>query len=177
MKIQLLVVALLAAVIITAGCVDNGEPSQDIPTNTYTGDGFTFQYPETWVELEAMVGEVEVGDPESANEAGELTTSLVVNQITLEEGRTFDQGVNDIRDLIEDEPSYELLAEQDLTIDGKQAKQFEVKFTEADEEYQGFFVIISNDNEVILVVGGSLVEDFSAQRANLELIINSVKFT
>lgn len=177
MKIQFLVVVLLAAVLVTAGCVDNGEQTQEVSTKTYTGDGFSFEYPETWVEVEAMIGEVEVGDPASANAAGELTTSLVVNKVELDPGRTFEQGVSDIRDMLEAEPDYELLAEEDLTINGKQAKQYEVKFSEAEDEYQGFFAVISNDNEVILVVGGSLVEDFPTQRSNLELIINSIRLT
>lgn len=177
MKIKLLVVALMAIVLVTAGCIGNGDQNQEINTKTYTGDGFSFEYPASWVETQAAEGEVQVGDPNSADATGELTTAINVIIVPLPEGRTFQQAVNEVRTTFEAEPDDEVLSEKDVTINGKNAKQFELKFTEEGTQYQGYFVFIPNDNSVLMLVGGSLVADFPAQKSNLALIINSAKFT
>ncbi len=175
MKIQLLVVALLALVLITAGCVDNGNQTTE-ETITYEAEGFSFQYPANWEEVPTLDDIIQVGDPASANEAGEFTTAMTINKVELEAGRSFQDATTDVRQALEADADYELIGERDLTINGQEAKEFEVKFQDNGMEFQGFFVLVSND-EVILAVGGSLVPDFPQQRENLQLIINSITFT
>ncbi|GAB4313266.1 MAG: PsbP-related protein [Methanobacteriaceae archaeon] len=198
MQIQIVVLALLVSVLLTAGCVDNGnntEPVPEIKTKAFSSEEISFNYPESWAESERLLflipnvsNNTEIAsfaDPSSKDETGDDTTGVVVNKIVLDAGDLFervDDLVNDFIQSFENNPSFQLLSTNNITINGIESKQ--VEFIDRDDgdnnpikSQYSVIVIPTSDNQAIIVTFYANASDFSRERPKFDIIKNSIKIS
>ena len=124
MKKYLPILCIMALVVLAAGCVDSGDDTSnqnipDIPSRTYSGEGISFEYPESWTtNLESLTPNtlVIVGDPDSQDDAGNINTLAVIQTTPLPDGQTLKETFDATYEAAASNSSFVVVSQRSLTI-------------------------------------------------------------
>ncbi|MDI6644684.1 MAG: PsbP-related protein [Methanobacteriaceae archaeon] len=179
MKKYLILIALLSAVVLASGCVDNGNQTTNqtsgIATKTYTNDtaGYSFEYPENWQQMPANVTGDAVGFRDESTGTNLIVSTLSTTQPTDEELTTF---------LTQLESQYgaqfegfDKVSSNTVTINGVKGIEIIFKSTSSGEQIQQRQVILFKDNVAYFLTFTAKASEYAKESANFDAVVNSFK--
>lgn len=184
MKKYIFVIALLAIVIAASGCTDTGnqtanQTKSNVPTKTYQNDQLSFEYPETWVEVNASSTPsvvVAVGDPKSADSNGNINTLTAIQKAPLPSGSTLKDTFDaTYQNFAQTETTYKMVSEGSITVNGisgyENIHTIDVKGVTKKERA----VWLEKNGTIYVILCGALPANFDTANADFNVIINSFK--
>lgn len=183
MKKILSILSIMVIVVLCAGCVDSGDGDSssnipDIPSRTYSGDGISFQYPESWttnLKSETPNTLAVVGDPKSQDADGNVNTLVVIQSTSLPSGQTLKETYDATYEEAASDPSFVQISEKTLIIDGLEAYENIHKVDVKGIQKKERAVWLEKNGIIYVILCGALPADFNAEQTNFDLIIFSFK--
>ncbi|MBU4534719.1 MAG: hypothetical protein KKF16_02545 [Euryarchaeota archaeon] len=182
MKKYFSILTIILLGVFAAGCVDSGEEgtsqTTDIPSQTFSGSGISFEYPEAWpsdLESETPNSLVVVGDPESQDANGSITTLVAIQSTTLPSGQTLKETFDATYSTAESNTNFESISQRSLTLNGVEAYENIHRINVNGVQKQERAVWLEKNGTIYVILCGALPADFDAQQKNFDLIINSFK--
>lgn len=150
-----------------------------ITPQNYNSNGISFEYPGTWIIATLNNSEnnsnsnvvVAVGDPNSAQ-----NTSVLAMVQKSEKSGTLEEIVNASKDELKKDWGAEMLSDNIITVDGRQAHDIIYK-TDGKTNKKERMVIFDKDETVYCIVLGGTASVFDIQKKNFDLIVNSFTVT
>jgi hypothetical protein len=164
--------AVILMVVTVSGCVTNEDKNNE--SNNYSTNGVSFQYPHSWgvATVNSPNGVAAVGDPNTVVN-GNPTTSVVIQKANT----TATSGLKNAYDQnyaqFFNNTGKTKVSEAHLTINGVTA--YENVYTSSEEgvakKYRA--VWLQKGSIIYVILCSARIEDFDAQQANFDLVINS----
>jgi PsbP-like protein len=191
LKEHIYVIILLASVVLVSGCVNQGNNTTINQTilsplsKTYTQNNITFEYPESWQELNSTEEDVIafVEDPLQKGPDGEANVFVQVMKKE-SKGAPLRKVYDEIRDGTQGTPGFQQISDQPITIDGLPAYELVAKATKKkaeepqknSEEYIRL-VVFEKDGFIYMIACGTRTPaNFNEQNRNFDLVITTFKF-
>ncbi|MGB9979777.1 PsbP-related protein [Methanobacterium sp.] len=179
-KYLILVISILALVVFTSGCTDNGNQTKQstVPTESYAVNGISFNYPDSWVELKNITTQnsiVAYGDPDSIDKpTNRVNTLVIVQKVPMPSGFTLKQFYDDTyAKFAAQDPSFQQISDSTTTVDGTTAYVNTHKIDVGRVQKEEKAVWLEKDGYIYIILMGSIPDAFSNQQANFDAIINS----
>lgn len=180
MKKYLLISTLICALILSSGCINNGNQTSGNSTNTtktFSFDDITFQYPKNWETLASQARDsvVAVGDPDTNDGSGKARVNVVVQKTVLPQDKTFLQYYNETyAQFASQNISYMQISEGTIVINGLNANENVYKVNLGGEKQQRA-IWIEKDGRIYIILCSAPVSEYNNQQANFDIIVNSFK--
>ena len=182
-KYVILVMAILAVVVFSSGCTTDGNQTSDqskVPTKSYSANGISFDYPESWVELKDIVTAnaiVAYGDPKSANaSSGNYNTLMIIQKYSMPSNATLKQVYDaTYSQAAAQNPTFQQISDTTTTVEGTTAYVNVHKIDTSGVQKQEKAVWLEKDGNVYIILMGALPDAFNSQQENFDTIVNSFK--
>ncbi len=172
-KYAIFVTMILALVIFTSGCTD----TQNQNTKTYSANGISFNYPDSWVPASTSVSNavVSFGDPKSVNAStGNVNTLLIVQKVAMPSNMTLKQAFDsNFAKVAAQNPSYQLIDNTTTTVDGTTAYINTHKINANGVQKEEKAVWIEKNGNIYVILMGTIPDAFNNQQANFDAVIKS----
>jgi hypothetical protein len=171
-KYALFIITILALVVFASGCTNQDK--------TYSKNGVSFTYPESWQEIMNVKTEfavAAVGDPDSVDQStGNVNTVVIVQKIPLPSGSTLKQDYDsNYARLAAQDPSYRVISENTRTVDGTTAYVNTHTVNVNGVQKQEEAVWLEKGGNIYVILCGTFPAVFESQQANFDMIINTFK--
>ncbi len=165
------IISVLVLIVAMSGCTSS---------NSYSGNGVSFNYPSEWKELNVsppnLVG---VGDPNSVdNQTKNVNTVVAIQKTAIPAGQTLKQVYDTTyQEFAQTDSSFKTVSDTTMTVDGTTAyvNTHLINVDGVQKQEQAVWLLKNGYAYVILC--GALPSQFSSQQANFNMIINSFKVT
>lgn len=169
----ILLVAILALVVFTSGCTN----TQNQTTKTYSANGISFNYPDSWVPASTSVTNavISFGDPKSVNAStGNVNTLLIIQKVAMPSNMTLKQAFDsNFAKVAAQNPSYQLIDNTTITVDDTTAYVNTHKINASGVQKEEKAVWLEKNGNIYVVLMGAIPDAFSNQQANFDAIMNS----
>ncbi len=181
MKKYLFGIILLSSIVLTSGCINNGNQTINNTQNntqTYNGDQFTFNYPANWQQIsgQAMNSTAAVGDPATADSNGNVQVNVVIQKAVKPSNETLQEYYNSTyaQFAAQKNLSYRQLSDGTIVVNGKTGLENVYQINSVTQE-QKRAVWIQNGSNIYIILCSAPVSQYDSQQANFNAIINSFK--
>lgn len=175
-----ILLALMVSVVLVSGCTTTTETNTtsvpDIPYKTYSSDEISFRYPESWTtELNVQTPNsiAAVADPASETSTGDLMTLVVIQSVPMPGNMTLKEVYDASYQSYAQEPSYQLISERTLTINGLTAYENIHKITIDGVTKQERATWLEKNGKIYVILCGTTPDKFDTENRNFDLITYS----
>jgi len=180
LKKNLLLLTLISGLVLVSGCINGGNQTTNNTNKTqlYSGDEFTFNYPNSWQQIQSMApnSTVAVGDPESADSNGNVPISVVVQKTIKQPGITLLSYYNSTyTQFAAQNLGYRPISEGTVLINGVNTLENIYYINSGGIQKQERAIWIQNNRIIYVILCSAPVSDFSSQQENFDIIVNSFK--
>lgn len=159
-------------VVLVSGCVTNEDKNNQ--TNNYTQNGVFFQYPHSWgvASVTSLNAVAAVGDPLTASN-GNPTTSVVIQKVN-------NTNFYDLKTAYEqnyvkffNNTGNTKVSEGNFILNNAQVYETVYTSSESGVKKKYRAVWLQKGSTIYVILASAKVEDYDAQQANFDLVINS----
>jgi len=179
MKKYLFLIALLVLVVMASGCISNQNQTNQSSTKTYSANGISFQYPNTWNLTDTITknATLQIESPDFQITNGNPTKG---NLVSISKD-TIPQGVNLTADNITKSLSTSIkksgvnATNETVNIAGVTATKFSFNDTVQNATANVWVIAFEKNNILYILTFASVGDDLQKAKQNFETIINSFK--
>ncbi|MGZ7067500.1 MAG: PsbP-related protein [Methanobacterium sp.] len=168
-KYVFFVIAILALVVFASGCTSS---------NSYSGNGVSFNYPSSWQQLSttSSLAIAAVGDPNSKDSSGLPNTYTIIQKTALPSGQDLKQAYDsNYAQFTANVPSFKTISDTTTTVDGTTAYVNTHTINSNGTTIQEEAVWLTKNGNIYVILCGALPSNFANEQSNFNMIINSFK--
>ncbi len=162
----------IVIVVLVSGCVTNEDKSNT--TNNYTENGVSFQYPHSWgvATVTSPDGVAAVGDPLTASN-GNPTTSVVIQKYNNTNYYNLQAAYTQNYVKFFNNTGKTKVSDGNFILNGAQVYETVYIASESGVQKKYRAVWLQKGTSIYVILASAKVEDYDAQQANFDMVINS----
>ena len=171
-KYAVLLMAVLAVVVFSSGCINQGN-------NTYNFNGISFNYSGSWQEIsniktqDALTG---VGDPGSVDKpTNNVNTLVLIQKVPLPSGSTLKQFYDDTYAEYAHDSTFQTISNKTIKVNGLAGYENIHKIMVNGALKEERVIWLEKNGNAYVILCGALIGDFDGQQPNFNIVINSFK--